>query len=80
LISLFACFNMFALNQWRQYRAPGRWRHYLFGERINILLSLTLTSALVAAETAPRGRHIATIVDMAPASLLRTGTRVTFLR
>lgn len=46
LISLFVLFNIFALNQWLQYRARGRWRDYLFGERIYILLSLTAKSAL----------------------------------
>jgi hypothetical protein len=46
LISLFVFFNVFALNQWLQYRARGRWSEYLFGERIYILLSLTAKSAL----------------------------------
>lgn len=45
-ISLFVFFNVFALNQWLQYRARGRWSRYLFGERIYILLSLTAKSAL----------------------------------
>lgn len=45
-VSLFVFFNVFALNQWLQYRAVGRWRDYLFGERIYILLSLTAKSAL----------------------------------
>ena len=45
-ISLFVFFNVFALNQWLQYRARGRWWDYLFGERIYILLSLTAKSAL----------------------------------
>ena len=45
-ISLFIFFNTFALNQWLQYRAPGRWRTYLFGERVYLLLSLTAKSAL----------------------------------
>jgi hypothetical protein len=45
-VSLFAFFNVFALNQWLQYRARGRWRDYLFGERVYILLSLTAKSAL----------------------------------
>ncbi|GAA2143973.1 heliorhodopsin HeR [Nocardioides koreensis] len=45
-VSLFAFFNVFALNQWLQYRARGRWRNYLFGERIYLLLSLTAKSAL----------------------------------
>ena len=45
-VSLFVFFNIFALNQWLQYRARGRWANYLFGERIYILLSLTAKSAL----------------------------------
>lgn len=46
VFSLFALFNVFALNQWLQYRARGRWRDYLYGERVYILLSLTAKSAL----------------------------------
>jgi len=45
-VSLFLFFNVFALNQWLQYRAIGRWRDYLFGERVYIVLSLTAKSAL----------------------------------
>lgn len=45
-ISIFVFFNVFALSQWLQYRARGRWSDYLFGERIYILLSLTAKSAL----------------------------------
>lgn len=45
-VSLFIFFNVFALNQLLQYRARGRWRNYLFGERVYILLSLTAKSAL----------------------------------
>ena len=45
-VSLFIFFNVFALNQWLQYRARGRWADYLFGERIYILLSLTAKSVL----------------------------------
>lgn len=45
-VSLFAFFNVFALNQWLQYRGLGRWRDYLFGERVYILLSLVAKSAL----------------------------------
>jgi hypothetical protein len=44
--SLFAFFNVFALNMWLQYRQVGPWRDYLFGERVYILLSLTAKSAL----------------------------------
>ena len=46
IFSLFALFNVFALNQWLQYRARGRWRDYLYGERAYIVLSLTAKSAL----------------------------------
>jgi hypothetical protein len=45
-VSLFVFFNVFALNQWLQYRAKGRWRNYLFGEKVYIVLSLTAKSAL----------------------------------
>jgi hypothetical protein len=45
-ISLFAFFNVFALNMVLQYRARGRWADYLFGERVYMLLSLTAKSAL----------------------------------
>ena len=45
-VSLFVFFNVFALNQWLQYRARGRWADYLFGERVYIVLSLTAKSAL----------------------------------
>ncbi len=44
--SLFAFFNVFALNMWLQYRQVGPWRSYLFGESVYILLSLTAKSAL----------------------------------
>ncbi|MEX2322326.1 MAG: heliorhodopsin HeR [Acidimicrobiia bacterium] len=45
-VSLFAFFNVFALNMVLQYRARGRWADYLFGERVYMLLSLTAKSAL----------------------------------
>ena len=45
-VSLFVFFNVFALNQWLQYRAKGRWQSYIFGERAYIVLSLTAKSAL----------------------------------
>ena len=44
--SLFAFFNVFALNQWLQYRQVGRWRRYAFGESAYIALSLVAKSAL----------------------------------
>lgn len=46
IVSLFVFFNIFALNQWLQYRARGRWRDYLFGENVYIFLSLTAKSLL----------------------------------
>lgn len=46
LISLFIFFNLFALNQWLQYRGIGRWSDYLYGERVYLVLSLTAKSAL----------------------------------
>ncbi|MEX2280225.1 MAG: heliorhodopsin HeR [Acidimicrobiia bacterium] len=45
-VSLFLFFNVFALNQWLQYRQVGRWRRYLFGENTYIVLSLVAKSAL----------------------------------
>jgi hypothetical protein len=44
--SLFAFFNVFALNMWLQYRQVGRWRGYLFGEKAYMVLSLVAKSAL----------------------------------
>jgi Heliorhodopsin len=44
--SLFVCFNAFALNMWLQYRKVGRWRDYLYGERVYVILSLVAKSAL----------------------------------
>jgi hypothetical protein len=46
IVSLFLFFNVFALNQWLQYRQVGRWRDYLVGERAYITLSLVAKSAL----------------------------------
>ena len=45
-ITIFVLFNIFALNQWLQYRGIGRWRDYLFGETVYIVLSLTAKSLL----------------------------------
>lgn len=46
LVTIFAFFNCFALNQWLQYKRIGPWRDYLFGERTYIVLSLVAKSAL----------------------------------
>jgi hypothetical protein len=44
--SLFAFFNVFALNMALQYLRVGPWRNYLFGESAYVFLSLTAKSAL----------------------------------
>ncbi len=44
--SLFVFFNVFAVNMLFQYKRVGRWRDYLYGERVYMLLSLTAKSAL----------------------------------
>ena len=46
VISLFIFFNCFALVQWLQYRAKGRFADYLVGERTYIVLSFVAKSAL----------------------------------
>ena len=45
-VSLFAFFNIFAINMWLQYRRVGHWRTYVFGERAYVMLSLVAKSAL----------------------------------
>jgi hypothetical protein len=45
-VSLFVLFNVFAVNQWLQYRRVGRWSDYLVGERGYITLSLVAKSLL----------------------------------
>jgi len=46
VISLFVLFNSFALVQWKQYRAKGKWADYLYGERRYIVLSFVAKSLL----------------------------------
>ncbi|MEI2717510.1 MAG: heliorhodopsin HeR [Candidatus Nanopelagicales bacterium] len=46
VISLFLFFNVFALNQFLQYKQVGRWSDYLFGESVYITLSLVAKSLL----------------------------------
>jgi hypothetical protein len=46
VFSLFVFFNSFAINMVLQYREIGRWKDYLFGERMYIVLSLVAKSAL----------------------------------
>ena len=46
IVSLFVFFNCFAVNMWLQYRRVGKWRNYLYGESVYILLSLVAKSLL----------------------------------
>ena len=46
LVSLFVFFNIFPLNMYLQYKKLGKWKDYLFGEKVYILLSLIAKSAL----------------------------------
>jgi len=46
VISLFIFFNCFAIVQWLQYRAKGRFADYLVGERTYIVLSFVAKSLL----------------------------------
>ena len=46
VVSLFVFFNSFAVNMILQYRKVGRWKDYLFGERVYIVLSLVAKSLL----------------------------------
>jgi hypothetical protein len=46
VISLFLLFNCFAIVQWKQYKAQGKWADYLYGERRYILLSFIAKSLL----------------------------------
>jgi len=46
VISLFVFFNCFALVQYKQYKAKGKWSNYLRGEKTYIVLSLVAKSLL----------------------------------
>lgn len=45
-ISLFLFFNIFAVNQFLQYKQVGRWKDYIFGEKVYIVLSLVAKTLL----------------------------------
>jgi len=44
--SIFLFFNVFAVNMILQYKKVGKWRDYLFGEKVYIILSLVAKSLL----------------------------------
>jgi hypothetical protein len=46
IVSLFIFFNIFAVNMVLQYKKVGRWKDYLYGEKVYILLSLTAKALL----------------------------------
>ncbi len=46
VLSLFVRFNCFALVQWKQYWANGKWANYLRGERTYIVLNSVAESLL----------------------------------
>jgi hypothetical protein len=45
-VSIFIFFNCFAINMYLQYKKIGKWRDYIFGEKVYIMLSLVAKSAL----------------------------------
>jgi len=45
-ISIAIFFNLFAINMILQYKKIGKWKDYLYGERMYIVLSLVAKSAL----------------------------------
>jgi len=45
-ISYFVFFNLFPINMLLQYKRIGKWRNYLYGERIYIVLSLVAKTIL----------------------------------
>jgi predicted metal-binding membrane protein len=46
MASLFVFFSIFALNMILQYKRVGKWRDYLYGEKVYIVLSLTAKALL----------------------------------
>ncbi len=46
IISIFLLFNSFAIVQYKQYKAKGKWKNYIRGERVYIALSFTAKAAL----------------------------------
>jgi hypothetical protein len=46
VVIYFILFNSFAVNMVLQYKGVGRWKDYLYGERIYIILSLVAKSVL----------------------------------
>lgn len=45
-ITIAIAFNVFAVNMYLQYKKIGKWKNYLYGERVYIILSLVAKSLL----------------------------------
>jgi hypothetical protein len=45
-ITIAVFFNLFAVNMFLQYKKIGKWKEYLYGERMYVVLSLVAKSAL----------------------------------
>ena len=45
-ITIAIFFNLFAINMFLQYKKVGKWKDYLYGEKMYIVLSLVAKSAL----------------------------------
>jgi uncharacterized membrane protein YidH (DUF202 family) len=45
-VSIFVFFNCFAINMILQYKKVGKWKDYIYGERVYIILSLVAKSLL----------------------------------
>jgi hypothetical protein len=46
LLIYFIMFNTFSINMVLQYKGVGKWKDYLYGERVYIILSLIAKTAL----------------------------------
>ncbi|MEI6797225.1 MAG: heliorhodopsin HeR, partial [Methanomassiliicoccales archaeon] len=46
MISIAVFFNIFAVNMLLQYKKVGKWKDYLYGEYVYIVLSLVAKSLL----------------------------------
>ncbi|BDZ70695.1 hypothetical protein GCM10025861_12120 [Methanobacterium petrolearium] len=46
LLVYFIMFNTFSINMVLQYKGVGKWKDYLYGERVYIILSLIAKTAL----------------------------------
>ena len=44
--TIFVFFNVFAINMVLQYKRSGKWKEYIFGEKVYIILSLLAKTAL----------------------------------